>query len=267
MLHSPALADDPPMTPENPLPAQLGTVYLVGAGPGAADLLTVRAARLICAAHTVVRDHLIGDDILAMIPPDAEQIYVGKQAGRHTLAQEDINQLLVKLALEGRDVVRLKGGDPFIFGRGGEEILDLTAAGVPFEVVPGITAAGGAAAYAGIPLTHRDLARACTFATGHFHDGSCDLDWTSLARPDQTVVIYMGVGAVAVIAEQLTAHGLPPDTPVAVVRHATLPHQTTVVGTLQSITQAVKTEGIRPPALLIIGEVVRLRERLNWFGR
>ncbi|GAA5185556.1 hypothetical protein GCM10025771_41670 [Niveibacterium umoris] len=242
-------------------------VFLVGAGPGEADLLTVRAARIIATADAVVYDHLVGDGVMALIRADAEKIYVGKQAGNHTLAQNAINELLVRLAKAGRQVVRLKGGDPFIFGRGGEEILQLTESGIPFEVVPGVTAASGAAAFAGIPLTHREIARTCVLATGHFHDGTCDLDWQSLARPDQTIVIYMGIGALGVISEALIRHGLAPDTPAAAIRNATLPSQQTVVGTLADLPQRVQVAELKPPALLIIGGVVALRDRLNWFER
>jgi len=248
---------------QRPIPA--GKVYLVGAGPGEADLLTVRAARVIGQADAVVYDHLVGDGVMALIPSDAEKIYVGKEAGNHTLPQESINALLVRLAETGKRVVRLKGGDPFIFGRGGEEILELIGSGIPFEVIPGVTAASGAAAFSGIPLTHREVARTCVFATGHFHDGSCDLDWTALARPNQTVVIYMGIGALPVISAQLVAHGLPDNTPAAAVRHATLPTQRTIVGTLADLPGKVSAAGLKPPALLIIGEVVNLREQLNWF--
>jgi len=249
-----------------PLPSpRAGTVYLVGSGPGESDLLTVRAARLIAAADVVVYDNLVGPEVLALIPPQTERIYVGKKAGDHVLPQEEINRLLVRQAQAGKTVIRLKGGDPYIFGRGGEEILELVEAGVPFEVVPGVTAAAGAAAYAGIPLTHREIARTCTFATGHFQDGSCDLDWPALARPGQTLVIYMGISALPTIARELCAHGLPADTPAAVVRHATLPDQRCITANLAELPAKVAAEGVKPPALLIIGEVVRLQDRLKWF--
>ena len=244
-----------------------GHVSLVGAGPGDAELLTLRAARLISAADAVVYDALVGEDVLTLIRDDAERIYVGKEAGNHTLAQEEINHLLVRLAHEGKHVVRLKGGDPFIFGRGGEEIEELVQYDVAFEVVPGVTAASGVSAYAGIPLTHRDYAQSCTFATGHLKNGTADLDWPALVRPNQTVVIYMGIGALAEISRQLIAHGMSPDTPAAAVQHGTRRNQRTVVATLCTLADAIAAAGVRPPALLIVGEVVRLQQRLDWFQK
>jgi len=250
-----------------PIVSQLspGIVHLVGAGPGEADLLTLRATRLIADAEVVVHDHLVGGEVIALISANAQRIYVGKQAGRHTLPQHEINSLLVQLAQDGKNVVRLKGGDPFVFGRGGEEIIELVKAGIRFDVTPGITAASGASAFSGIPLTHRQIARSCVFATGHFHDGRCDLDWSALSRPEQTIVIYMGVGALPVISAQLIAHGLAADTPAAAIRNATLASQRTEVGTLADLPEKVRASGLKPPALLIIGEVVRLREQINWF--
>lgn len=242
-----------------------GKVFLVGAGPGDPDLLTVRGARLISSADAVVYDHLVGGGILELARPDAEMHYVGKEAGAHTLPQEDINLLLVRLAQRGMSVVRLKGGDPFIFGRGGEEIEELVKHGIGFEVIPGITAASGASAYAGIPLTHRDFAQSCIFTTGHLKDGSCNLDWPVLARPNQTVVIYMGVAGLPEISRKLIAHGMQPDTPAAVVQYATLPRQRTVTGSISSLPALVSAERIRPPALIVIGEVVRLHDQLSWF--
>lgn len=243
-----------------------GKVYLVGGGPGTPDLLTLRAARLIAAAGTLVYDHLIGPDILALAPADAERIYVGKESARHTLPQERINALLVELAQAGKDVVRLKGGDPFMFGRGGEEIEALVAHGIAFEVVPGISAALGMAAYAGIPLTHRDFAQTCVFATGHLKDGTCDLDWAALARPRQTLAIYMGASSLEEISRNLIAHGLAGDTPAAIVQHATLPAQRCVAATLASLPAAAAAAGIGPPSMIVIGDVVALRDRLNWFS-
>jgi uroporphyrin-III C-methyltransferase len=243
-----------------------GMVHLVGAGPGDPDLLTLRAARLLAQADVVVYDHLVGPEVLALIGSEVERIYVGKERSRHSMPQGDINQLLLRLARDGKQVVRLKGGDPFVFGRGGEELQVLAAAGVPFEVVPGITAACGVASYAGIPLTHRDHAQSCTFVTGHLKDGSCDLDWPALARPRQTVVIYMGLSGLATICAQLVAHGLPPHWPAAVVAHGTLDSQRVVCATLATLAEEVERASLRSPCLTIVGEVVRLREELAWFG-
>ena len=247
--------------------ATSGRVWLVGAGPGDPDLLTLRAARLLEQADVVVYDHLVGAGVLALIGMQAERIYVGKERCRHSMAQADINALLVRLAREGRNVVRLKGGDPFIFGRGGEELQVLAAQGVPFDVVPGVTAACGVAAYAGIPLTHRDYAQHCTFVTGHLKDGTCALDWPALVRPRQTVVIYMGLLVLPTVCAQLIAHGLPPNWPAAVVAQGTLESQRTVCATLATLAEAVAREGLQSPCLTIVGEVVRLHGELAWFGR
>jgi uroporphyrin-III C-methyltransferase len=242
-----------------------GKVFLVGAGPGDPDLLTLRAARLLARADVVVYDHLVGDGVLDLIAPGAERIYVGKQRGCHALSQPDINALLVRLAQQGREVIRLKGGDPFVFGRGGEELQALAAQRIAFEVVPGITAACGVASYAGIPLTHRDHAQACVFVTGHLKNGSCDLDWPALARPRQTVVIYMGLAALAEICSQLIAHGLPPHTPAAVVQQGTTLDQQVVSATLAELDERVADAGLGSPCLVIVGDVVRLRDQLDWF--
>ncbi len=242
-----------------------GIVYLVGAGPGDPELLTLRAARLLREADVVVHDHLVGEGVMALVGPHAERVYVGKQRERHSMPQADINELLVQQARLGRRVVRLKGGDPFVFGRGGEELQVLARAGVRFQVVPGITAACGVASHAGIPLTHRDHAQSCTFVTGHLKDGSCDLDWAALARPRQTVVIYMGLSGLDEICRQLMAHGLGPDWPAAVVSDGTLPSQQVVSATLSTLSAEVAQSGLRSPCLTIVGEVVRLRPALDWF--
>jgi len=242
-----------------------GTVYLVGAGPGDLELLTLRAARLLGEADVIVYDHLVGAEVLALSGAHAKKIYVGKERSRHTLSQQEINALLARLAREHDCVVRLKGGDPFVFGRGGEELQALAAVGVPFEVVPGVTAACGVAAYAGIPLTHRDHAHSCLFVTGNLKDGSCDLDWPALARPGQTVAIYMGLAALAHICAQLIGHGLPGDWPSAVIEQGTLLDQRVVVATLSTLAGEVEAAGLQSPCLTIVGEVVRLREQLAWF--
>lgn len=242
-----------------------GHVALVGAGPGDPELLTLRAARLIGQARVLVVDHLVSDGVLELARPGAELIYVGKESGHHTLPQEEINALLVRLGREGRQVVRLKGGDPYIFGRGGEEVEALLEAGISFEVVPGITAACGASAYAGIPLTHRDHARSVVFATGHRRAGQDALDWSVLARPQQTAVIYMGVGQLAAHCASLIDHGRGAATPAALVENATSPRQRVVTGTLETLPAIAAQAGIRPPALLIVGEVVSLAGRLQPF--
>jgi uroporphyrin-III C-methyltransferase len=237
-------------------------VTLVGAGPGDPDLLTLKAARVLREAQVVLYDHLVGHEVLDFVPKQAHRIYVGKQSGCHTLSQEAIVELMLRLARSGRPVVRLKGGDPFIFGRGGEEAQALALAGVPFEVIPGVSAAQGAAASAGIPLTHRDHACTLVLTTGHLRgEGdlrTLDLDWPLLARPRQTVVIYMGVATLPVICEQLIGHGLAPDTPAAVVERATRPDQRTVDGTLETLPALARIHEVKAPALIVIGAVAQL---------
>ena len=244
---------------------QPGHVYLIGAGPGDPELLTLRGARLVQGADVVVFDNLVSPAIVALAPAAAERIYVGKKAADHTLPQDKINSLLVTLAQAGKRVVRLKGGDPFIFGRGGEEMEVLIEAGITVEVVPGVTAAAGIAAYAGIPLTHRDHAQSVIFTTGFLKDGALDLDWNMLARPGQTLVIYMGISRLEEICAQLVAHGLPPTTPAGVIERGTTDAQRVVTADLSTLTAAVQTAGIRPPALTVVGGVVGLYPRLAWF--
>lgn len=240
-----------------------GTVTLVGAGPGDPELLTLRAARVLRQARLVLYDHLVSREVLDKVGEGADLMYVGKESGHHTLPQDGIIECMLRLARSGRSLVRLKGGDPYVFGRGGEEAQALAAAGIPFEVVPGISAAQGAAACAGMPLTHRDHAASVLFATGHRRaDGELDLDWAALARPRQTLVVYMGLSTLPRLAAQLVAHGLAADTPAAVVERATHPDQRTVIGTLVSLPALAQAADVRSPALVIVGSVVSLHDVL-----
>jgi uroporphyrin-III C-methyltransferase/precorrin-2 dehydrogenase/sirohydrochlorin ferrochelatase len=260
-------AGSPGSSAELPPEFTAGMVYLVGGGPGDPDLITLRALRALQAADCVLYDNLVSLPIVELARRDADRMFVGKERDRHAVPQDEINALLVKLAREGKRVVRLKGGDPYIFGRGGEEIEALAENGVAFEVIPGITAASGAAAYAGIPLTHRDHAQACIFVTGHLKDGSLDLDWDLLARPRQTVVVYMGVAGLGDLCARLVERGLPPGTPAAIVENATLPEQRVFTGTLADLPQRAASENVQAPALVMIGGVVSLQDKLSWFTR
>lgn len=249
--------------PDRPGSTGLGRVTLIGAGPGDPDLLTLKAYRALQSAEVVLYDHLVSQDILGFLPETTERIYVGKESSHHSMPQERIGETLVCLAKSGRHVVRLKGGDGYIFGRGGEEAQVLAHARVPFDVIPGITSAQGAAASTGIPLTHRDHARALILATGHLRENKqVDLDWEMLARPQQTVVIYMGIGTLPIISQQLMSHGLAPSTPAALIERATTAAERCLVGTIKTLPELAIREAIKPPALIVIGEVVNLRGTL-----
>ena len=243
-----------------------GEVALVGAGPGDAGLLTLRALRALQNADVVLYDRLVSNEVLDLARRDAERIYVGKASGNHHVSQEDTNALLVKLAKAGKRVCRLKGGDPFIFGRGGEELEALAAEGIRFEVVPGVTAAAGCAAYAGIPLTHRDHAQALTFVTGHCKGESDNVDWAALSRPGHTVVFYMGLNQLETIVARLREHGAPATRAAALIEHGTRPSQRVVTATLEHLVRKAAEAQVESPALLIVGEVTRLHEALHWFN-
>ena len=242
-----------------------GEVYLVGAGPGDPDLLTFRALRLMQQADIALYDRLVHPSIIDLIRRDAQKIYVGKQRDNHTVRQEEINDLLVKYAKEGNRVLRLKGGDPFIFGRGGEEIDSLVDNNISFQVVPGITSASGCSAYSGIPLTHRDHAQSCIFVTGHLKEGKLELNWEKLIQPNQTIVFYMGLVSIDIICTQLVNHGLDSSTPCALVQQGTTPNQKVFISTVDKMNKLVQQKKPKAPTIFIIGHVVTLRDKLNWF--
>ena len=242
-----------------------GEVYLVGAGPGDPELLTFKALRLMQQTDIVFYDRLVSKEVLDLVRREADQVYVGKQRAWHSVRQEEINQLLLEEAKKGKRVLRLKGGDPFIFGRGGEEIATLAAEQMPFQVVQGVTAASGCASYAGIPLTHRDYSQSCIFVTGQLKAGELSLNWPALVQPHQTVVVYMGLAGLPVLSEQLSAHGMRPDMPAALIQQGTTERQQVWTSTIAELPALAEREQPRAPTMVIIGEVVQLHESLQWF--
>jgi uroporphyrin-III C-methyltransferase/precorrin-2 dehydrogenase/sirohydrochlorin ferrochelatase len=242
----------------------MGEVYLVGAGPGDPDLLTLRALRLMQQADVVLYDRLVDPAVLDLVRREAERVYVGKRPRDHIASQSEITQMLIRFARDGKRVLRLKGGDPFVFGRGGEEIETLADQGVPFQVCPGITAAVGCSAYSGIPLTHRDHAQACIFVTAHGKEGPIARDWSALVRPGQTVAIYMGLGHIEETMSAFVEQGVDPGTPAAIIDNGARPQQRVVVATVASLAKAARDAGLRGPTIIIVGSVVTLRAKLNW---
>lgn len=253
-------------TANHPATAHRGSVQLVGAGPGDPRLLTVEGQRALEQADIVLHDRLIPQEMLDLAPAHADRVFVGKQRSRHHYRQDELNELMIRLAREGQRVVRLKGGDPFLFGRGGEEAAALAAAGIDCRVIPGVTAGSGCATYAGIPLTHRDHAHACQFITAHDKDGECPHDWAALTRPQQTLVVYMGLLALRSLCPHLIEHGMDPETPAALIEKGTTPEQRVLVGTVSSLPEIAAAHEPESPAVVIIGEVVRLREHLGEAG-
>ena len=248
-----------------PINKQKGEVYIVGAGPGDAELLTLKALRLLQQSDIILYDQRVSQEILDMANDTAEKIYVGKVSGNHSIPQGDISKLLASLAKQGKKVCRLKGGDPFVFGRGGEELEELAKQNIKYQVVPGITAAVGCAAYAGIPLTHRDYAQSVTFATAHSKAGDEQVDWQQLVKPNHTLVLYMGLKQLETVAQQLMKHGLPVDYPIAIVEKGTMKDQRVIVATLGALPAKHQLDQVQSPTLLIVGEVVKLHEQLDWF--